>query len=217
VVLSARRGTLTWSKELERLPGQLSSLVPESFLMVYPSETDAPVTGEGGTDGTGVEALPMALSPGRVVLDLPGGDYRSALREILSSHFPEGAELTGTVDRLAASEEEFSSEIREGVALPHALVPGLESPLMFLGIAPDGVRFPNAPSPARIIFILLGPAEKRFDHLRLLTRVARRLRSAPDVDALKEARDLAQVTEWFAAQGSVGEAAPPAPGAPARR
>ncbi|TVR50928.1 MAG: cation:proton antiporter [Gemmatimonadales bacterium] len=198
VVLSARRGTLTWSRELERLPGQLSSLVPESFLMVYPSEADAAPQGEGFGEGPGQETLPTGLTPKRIVLDVPGGDYRGALREILSSHFPDGADLSSTVDRLAASEEEFSSEIREGVALPHALVPGLESPLMFLGVSPEGIRFPNAPSPARVVVVLLGPAEKRFDHLRLLTRVARDLRSAPDLEPLKNARDLGAVSDWFA-------------------
>ncbi|MGI9180451.1 MAG: cation:proton antiporter [Longimicrobiaceae bacterium] len=41
VVLSARRGTLAWHRELERLPGELAELVPESFLMVYPAEAAA--------------------------------------------------------------------------------------------------------------------------------------------------------------------------------
>src|SRR5690606_31532552 len=42
VVLSARRGTLPWHPKLERLPGQLAGLVPESFLIFYPSEVDTP-------------------------------------------------------------------------------------------------------------------------------------------------------------------------------
>jgi hypothetical protein len=41
VVLSARRGALAWDPALERLPGHLAALVPESFIMLYPSE--APV------------------------------------------------------------------------------------------------------------------------------------------------------------------------------
>jgi Kef-type K+ transport system membrane component KefB/mannitol/fructose-specific phosphotransferase system IIA component (Ntr-type) len=212
VVLSARRGTLTWSRELERLPGQLSSLVPESFLMVYPAEAEVGVGAEGGREGAEPDALPTTLAPERIVLDAPGGEYRNALREILSSHFPDGADLAGTVERLAASEEEFSSEIREGVALPHALVPGLKSPLMFLAVSPEGVRFPNAPSPSHVVVILLGPAEKRFDHLRLLTQVARRLRSAPDVNLLKEARDITTVSRWFSEQREAEDPAAPSPG-----
>src|SRR5690606_33006976 len=41
IVLSARRGTLPWHPKLERLPGQLAGLVPESFLVFYPAELDS--------------------------------------------------------------------------------------------------------------------------------------------------------------------------------
>ncbi len=200
VVLSARRGTLGWTRELEKLPGQLSSLVPESFLMVYPAEGDAAGNGEGeSTQGEASVALPSTLEPSRIVLSADGATYREVLRNILSSHFEPGAELAGILERLAASEEEFSSEIRPGVALPHAMVPGLERPLMFLGVSGRGVRFPNVETPARAIFILLGPSEKRFDHMRLLTRTARVLRDAPDVTPLLEAQEIQEVSAWFRA------------------
>jgi Kef-type K+ transport system membrane component KefB/nucleotide-binding universal stress UspA family protein len=42
VVLSARRGAVAWAPPLERLPARLASLVPESFIMLYPAETAAP-------------------------------------------------------------------------------------------------------------------------------------------------------------------------------
>ncbi len=199
VVLSARRGTVGWTRELEKLPGQLSALVPESFLMVYPSEVDvaAAAAAEGGELPVPVK-LPSTLDRERVVLDASGATYREVLRNILSTHFQPGAELAGILERLGNSEEEFSSEIRPGVALPHALIPGLEDPIMFLGIVPGGIRFPNAETPAKAVFILLGASEKRFDHLRLLTRTARLLRSAESVDALLEATDMEQVTAWFA-------------------
>ncbi len=211
VLLSARKGTLSWSRELEKLPGQLSSLVPESFLIVYPSEAEAPSADASSPALRIQDSLPSALAAERVVFDVPGGPYREGLRTILASHFPPGTDLTGVVERLAASEEEFSSEIREGIALPHALVPGIESPLMFLGISAEGVRFPNAMAPSRAVFILLGPMERRFDHLRLMTRLARRIRESEDVDHLFEARKLEDAVAWFAANEA------PDPGVPAKR
>jgi Kef-type K+ transport system membrane component KefB/mannitol/fructose-specific phosphotransferase system IIA component (Ntr-type)/nucleotide-binding universal stress UspA family protein len=212
VVLSSRKGTLGWTRELEKLPGQLSSLVPESFLMVYPSEAEAVATSgsEGEESPLRASSLPAPLEPSRVVIPADGATYREVLRNILLSHFPPGADLAGVLDRLSASEEEFSSEIRPGVALPHALLPGLDEPIMFLGICPEGIRFPNVETPARAIFILIGASEKRFDHMRLLTRTARRLRNAPDVDALVRASTVDDVTAWFA--GTEG----PAPTPPAR-
>ena len=198
VLLSGRRGTLSWSRELEKLPSQLSSLVPESFLIVYPTEAEMAQGGLPAPDPRTRDALPGALEPSRVVFDVPGGPYREGLKTILASHYPPGTDLSGVVERLAASEEEFSSEIREGIALPHALVPGLESPLMFLGISSEGVRFPNSMAPARAVFILLGPMERRFDHLRLMTRLARRIRKVESPEQLFEARSLEEIYTWFA-------------------
>lgn len=194
VVLSSRRGTVTWHRELEKLPAQLSSLVPESFLVVYPSEVET----EGGRPEPGSETLPFSLEPERVVFDLPGGHYREAMETLLSSQFGEDqGVLSDICDRLAVSEEEFSSEIRPGVALPHALVPELDEPLMFLGVSPDGIRFPHCSEPVHLVFILLGPQEKRSEHLRLLTRVARIVRQADDLEELEAVRDLATLYEWF--------------------
>jgi Kef-type K+ transport system membrane component KefB/mannitol/fructose-specific phosphotransferase system IIA component (Ntr-type)/nucleotide-binding universal stress UspA family protein len=207
VVLSARSGTVGWTRELEKLPGQLTSLVPESFLMVYPSEVDAAAAAAEGGELPAPVKLPSTLDPSRVVLDASGATYREVLRNILSTHFHPGAELAGVLDRLANSEEEFSSEIRPGVALPHALIGDLEDPIMFLGLVPSGIRFPNTETPAQAVFVLLGASEKRFDHLRLLTRTARLLRSAGEVESLIEATDMEQVKAWFAKNAA--EALPP--------
>jgi hypothetical protein len=206
VVLSSRRGTLGWTRELEKLPGQLSSLVPESFLMVYPSEVDqGAVAAEGGTTGAPAPQAPATLNPKRVVLDASGATYRDVLRNILLTHFEPGAELAGG-PRAAGrfSEEEFSSEIRPGVALPHALLPGLETPLMFLGTLPERDPLPQRGDAGPAIFMLLGSSEKRFDHLRLLTRTARFLRTADEVESLLEASDMKRVTAWFAANAKEG-------------
>jgi Kef-type K+ transport system membrane component KefB/mannitol/fructose-specific phosphotransferase system IIA component (Ntr-type) len=198
VVLSARKGTLSWTRELEKLPGQLASLVPESFLIFYPSEAESGLPAHSGTDLLDPEALPSTLTPERIVFDVPGGaGYREALKAILNTHFPAGPQLNDVVERLAASEEEFSSEIREGVALPHALLPGLHEPIMFFGVSAEGVQFPNAEAPTHAIFVLLGPLDRRFDHLRLLTRMARLLRKPREDESLRELRDLGGVYSWF--------------------
>jgi len=194
VVMSARRGGVTWHRELERLPAKLSGLAPESFLVIYPSEAAAAQL----TPDTAADALPYGLSPERIVFDLPGGPYRDGIRALIASHFGEDRErVDDIVRRLAASEDEFSSEIREGVALPHALVPDLSEALMFVGTSPDGMRFPHASSPTKLVFVLLGPMEKRFDHLRLMTRLARNIRQGEGINDLARARDVAAIAQWF--------------------
>ncbi|HEX2092059.1 MAG TPA: cation:proton antiporter [Longimicrobiaceae bacterium] len=53
-VLSARRGTLAWSTQLERLPAQLATRVPQSFIIVYPPETES----DGSASVPGEETAP---------------------------------------------------------------------------------------------------------------------------------------------------------------
>jgi mannitol/fructose-specific phosphotransferase system IIA component (Ntr-type) len=202
VVLSARRNTLSWHRELERLPGQLASLVPESFIMVYPSRAEPTI----GLPEVGKEVLPTYLAPERIVFDVPGGeDYRRAFRAIVAAQCGDDEErLRDIVARLEDCEKEFSSEIRPGVALPHALVRGLDEPLMFLGVSPEGVRFPHTAEPVKAIFVLLSPLERQQDHLRLLTRMARLIRDSDELDDLKEIGELQPLYAWFEAQLPVG-------------
>jgi nucleotide-binding universal stress UspA family protein len=44
VVLSARRGAVSWTPALERLPARLADLAPESFVIFYPAEILAPAS-----------------------------------------------------------------------------------------------------------------------------------------------------------------------------
>jgi len=197
VVISARRGTVSWHRELERLPGQLSSLAPESFIVAYPSEVEAGATGAESPH----EFIPAALTPGRVVFSLEGDTHREVMRHLLSTHFANTPNrMDRILDRLVECEEKFSSEIRSGIALPHTLVSGLDEPLMFFGISREGVAFPNSEAPVHLVLILLGSPEKRHDHLHLLNRMAGILRKAENLDELLAVRGLEELYGWFSAQ-----------------
>jgi mannitol/fructose-specific phosphotransferase system IIA component (Ntr-type) len=96
---------------------------------------------------------------------------------------------------LAASERVFSNEILPGVVIPHAHVQGIPEPMLFLGISPQGVDFPNASAPARIIFILLSPPDDPEEHLRDLAEVVRLVGNQARIRILLESRtpdDLAR-------------------------
>ncbi|HEV2131676.1 MAG TPA: PTS sugar transporter subunit IIA, partial [Longimicrobiaceae bacterium] len=199
VVLSVRPGTLSWHRELERLPGRLAELVPESFIMVYPSQLQpaAPPDFRG-------TVLPRALLPERVVFDLPRMSYRSALEELLRTTFADRPERVREVAQmLAAGEEQFSSEISPGVAVPHALVSGLKEPMMFLGISPEGIELPGAKEPARLIFLLLSPIDRPQEHLKTLTDVARLVRKPERVQRLLESRTVEDLLESFRARRAI--------------
>ncbi len=58
VVLGARPGTIAWDPALAGLPGHLADLLPESFIMMYPSEVVP-----GGSDYRRDRSLPVAAHP----------------------------------------------------------------------------------------------------------------------------------------------------------
>ncbi|PPA69740.1 cation:proton antiporter [Jeotgalibacillus proteolyticus] len=51
VLMSARKGTIAWHPELERVPGKLAKANPESFIIFYPTEIgETDLRGARGTD-----------------------------------------------------------------------------------------------------------------------------------------------------------------------
>lgn len=168
IVLSARRGTLPWHPKLERLPGQLAGLVPKSFLMFYPPEADTP-----RREPVAPSVLPRGLQPHRIAFDLPVTPFADALRAILRTGIEDPLKVEAVVAALVEGEREFSTEVRPGVVVPHARVPGITEPVLFLGTCAEGIEFPQARDAANLIFVLLSPAERPQEHLRSLAEIAR--------------------------------------------
>jgi Kef-type K+ transport system membrane component KefB/mannitol/fructose-specific phosphotransferase system IIA component (Ntr-type) len=193
LVLSARRGGLAWSRELERLPVHLASLGPESFITVYPSEAD--LVAPRGASAT---ALPRGLTPERIVFGLPPMPFRYALQALLRTEFADDLQrLHDIADTLEQSQREFSTEIRPGVVVPHARVEGLTEPMLFLGISPDGITFPMARERANLVFLLLSPPAHPEEHLKHLGEIARLAGSAEHVQTLAGSRTLDDLYHWF--------------------
>jgi Kef-type K+ transport system membrane component KefB/mannitol/fructose-specific phosphotransferase system IIA component (Ntr-type) len=182
-VISAREGTLPWHPKLERLPGMLASLLPESFLMIYPSEADTSPSGTVATE------LAPHLAPRRVVTQLEPGPFEYALKRLLAQEFEgDPVRVEEIAAQLIASENEFSSEVRPGVAVPHALVDGLDQPILFLGTSPTGIEFPKAREPVRLIFLLLSPLNRPQEHLNVLAEIAQLVSKEENVDQLVQGR-----------------------------
>lgn len=67
-----------------------------------------------------------------------------------------------------------STGLEHGLAIPHARLPGLQEPLIAVGVAPDGVDF-DAPDgePARLVFLILTPREDGGAQLQILAEIGR--------------------------------------------
>jgi PTS system nitrogen regulatory IIA component len=75
-------------------------------------------------------------------------------------------------DLLRERESESSTALGEGVAIPHARVPGLDRPLVILARRSRGIEYPGTEGkPIQIVFLLLSACGGR-EHLDLLAEIA---------------------------------------------
>lgn len=197
VLLSARRGTVAWERELDRLPRRLASLVPENLLVVYPCEAEAPAPEARGVS--------EALGAGRVVFDLEVDTFPGALEALLEREFAaDPATARRVLETLAPSVEEASTEPAPGVVFTSATVAGIRGSMLFLGIARDGVEVPGASAPARLLFLALTPPECEGDRVRYLSEVARLVRSEERRERLCRCRSAETLFDWFRPESAPG-------------
>jgi len=192
VVLSAREGAVSWVPQLEELPGQLATLVPKSFVMIYPSELAAPSSGE--------RAAPPArvLTAERVIFDLDAATLEQAVDLLLRTEFDGRPWLLSQAgNALLADWPRALNELRPGAVVLHAPVRGLDEPITFLGISRAGVPIDDARAPAQLLFILLSTFESGDDHLQHLSEIARMVGDPARSGELLEARSPDDLLEAF--------------------
>ena len=93
------------------------------------------------------------------------------------------------LDALLAREEEGSTGLGAGVAVPHARLKGLERVRAIFIRLETPVPFESVDDqPVDLMFVLLAPAEARTEHLRALAMVSRSLRRPDLRQQLRQAR-----------------------------
>jgi mannitol/fructose-specific phosphotransferase system IIA component (Ntr-type) len=183
VVLGARRDTVAWHPALLDMPAQLSGLLPESFLIVYPPER-ADLLPEFQTRGE----LRRALGPARIDVRLQARTLGEAQRMLLEREYSPDVSRVRELETLFARYG-VALEIQPGVVISHARVESLEEPLILLGITPTGITVPGCERPAQLLFIVLSPLEQPQQHLALLADVARIASASASLAALLAAAD----------------------------
>jgi Kef-type K+ transport system membrane component KefB/mannitol/fructose-specific phosphotransferase system IIA component (Ntr-type) len=110
--------------------------------------------------------------------ELHAASRRGVIREMTAAL----ADATGNDPRAIekavwAREEALSTGLGNGLALPHARLPGLAAPLVLAGVSPAGIDF-DAPDgkPARVIFLVLTPSNEPSAQLEIGAEIARLFR-----------------------------------------
>jgi len=124
--------------------------------------------------------LPELLTARLFIPDLEAGSPREAIGKLAAAAGESVGLDAETIEAAAwAREETMSTGIGNGVALPHARLPGLRAPAVVAAISPAGVDF-DAPDDklARVIFLILTPEEDAGAQLEIAADVARLFRNA---------------------------------------
>jgi len=117
-------------------------------------------------------ALSTVLPVDRIRAPLLATERIAAIEELLTE-LPLSPDLrdrvrTATLRR----EDEVTTGIGGGVAIPHARVEGITTPLLALGVAPDGIDFLSIDGGyVNLVFLLVSADEQTDAHLALLSEL----------------------------------------------
>jgi mannitol/fructose-specific phosphotransferase system IIA component (Ntr-type) len=119
------------------------------------------------------------LREGAVTLDLPGSspaDVIRGLSQLLADRHGTPELAKTFAERVLEREELSGTGVGEGVAIPHAEVPGLAAPALVLARTEQGIDF-DAPDglPVRLVFMLLTPPRQFESELQVMAAIVRLL------------------------------------------
>ncbi|OZB19201.1 MAG: transcriptional regulator [Hyphomonas sp. 34-62-18] len=137
-----------------------------------------------------------ALLQGGVIIPFHEATSRKQAIHVLCEALSDATGIGARAIEDAVMERERlgSTGVGEGVAIPHARLPGLSAPVGgFLRLA-QGVDFEAIDDrPCDLIFMLLAPDGAGADHLRALAQVSRFFRQVAVRDGLRKARNEAEI------------------------
>lgn len=140
--------------------------------------------------------LENILTPGRSLVNVPGGSKKRVLEQIAAVIARDLPDLDGQTiyASLIAREKLGSTGFGNGIAIPHCRLPGCSSPISALLKLDAAVDFDAIDgAPVDLLFVLLVPEAATDEHLELLRQIAsmfdredvrERLRQAKDSESL---------------------------------
>jgi len=137
-----------------------------------------------------------------VISDLAVKDKFEAIaqlvKRLVDSGVISGEKYESIVKEVIVRERLMPTGIDFGVAVPHAILPGLEDEIACFGRAHPAVDF-NAQDgkPADLIFLLLIPQDPITPHIKMLSRIVRLFSSEEKRQALRQAKTVEEIYRIF--------------------
>ncbi len=114
----------------------------------------------------------------RINLNLQSRDKKSVIREIAKLHDNTGilTDYEGYVGALNAREEQSSTALEEGIAIPHAKTEYVKRPALAMGRSTEGIDYESMDGePSHLFFMIAAPAGADNTHIETLARLTQLL------------------------------------------
>ena len=154
-----------------------------------------------------MERLKRILDPNKVVLNLAAQRNFDAIRELTAVLLQD--EIVPDPKHLLAAliqrEQQASTGIGKGVAVPHAHEEGIQRQLLAIGISQAGIDF-GAPDGqlVHIIALLVTPLKHQKQHMALLAALSQRLQQEEVRQRLLQAAAAAEIVDIFTGDSPPG-------------
>ncbi|MDK8825679.1 fructose-specific PTS transporter subunit EIIC [Corynebacterium striatum] len=131
------------------------------------------------TPAKGASDSDALLLPDTVALETTRGTNREdIIRELVASIAATGraSDAEALVDAALAREEQHSTGVGNGVAIPHARTAGVTRPtLAFARLPKPGIKWAEGEEATDLVFLIAVPEGSGNQHLKILSKLARRL------------------------------------------
>ena len=115
----------------------------------------------------------------------------------------EGYEANEIYNLLKTREELGSTGIGNGIAIPHCSIEGLKDFTVGVIISEKGLDFDSVDDkPANLIFFIIGPKERRNEHIQILSSISKLGKSTDTTSALSAERSVDRVYEILTTEES---------------
>lgn len=136
--------------------------------------------------------LEQILTPGRSLVNVPGGSKKRVLEQIanlVAGDLP-GLDAQDIFESLVARERLGSTGFGNGIAIPHCRLTGCTTPVSAILHLDTPVDFDALDgAPVDLVFVLLVPQAATEEHLELLRQIASMLDRSDVRDRLRHAGD----------------------------
>jgi fructose-specific phosphotransferase system IIA component len=133
-----------------------------------------------------------------VKIPLESKDKPDLLRELVQilKDAEQIDDFDAVLQAIQAREDQQSTGLQDGIAIPHGKTPAVSRLKLAIGIAPDGVDFDSLDGqPAKLFFLLVASPDQPGPHVEALSEIAKLAQSKAFCKALAAADSAQEVVE----------------------